>query len=239
MRRPLRTHAIVFLLALLFPVSSHASTDSGVPDLVVEWDTLWHNMMVNLTVIGTIFAVVTLYLMFRYRRKSPDEEGGSYRLSTLGVMGWTLIPAFIFMADDIFLAAKNFEVWQKYRNVPEDAYVVEVEAYMWGWDVRYPEENIVLTNEMVVPQDRPVMVRLKSRDVVHSFFAPELRVKWDAVPGMVTYLWFNTHNRGEYLFTCTEYCGLLHSGMYGKIRVVPPQEFTRWIEDHREKGGKI
>ncbi len=239
MRTTLKTFAILFLSALLFSPFAHASEKQEVPNLIEEWDKLWHEMLIDITIIGIIFAIVTIYLMFRYRRRRPDEEGGRFKLSTLGVMGWTLIPAFIFMADDIFLAAKNFEVWQKYRNVPENAYVVEVEAYMWGWDVNYPEENITISNELVVPQDRPVMVRLKSRDVVHSFFAPELRVKWDAVPGMTTYLWFNTHTRGEYVFTCTEYCGLLHSGMYGKIRVVSVDEFNSWLEDHREKGGNI
>ncbi len=238
MRTTLKVFAMVFSLVFMAG-PSRASEKGQVPDLVAEWDRLWHEMLIDITIIGLIFALITLYLMFKYRRTRPDQEGGSFKLSTLGVMGWTLIPAFIFLADDIFLAAKNFEVWQKYRNVPENAYVLEVEAYMWGWDVIYPEENITLTNEIVVPQGRPVMVRLKSRDVIHSFFAPGLRVKWDAVPGMVTYLWFNTHTRGEYVFTCTEYCGLLHSGMYGKIRVVSADEFRRWLEDHREKGGNI
>ncbi len=239
--KAMKDRSVILGLILLAPIIlfSTAHAGEGIPDPRAGWNELWHELMIDITLIGLVFAGVTVYFMVRYKRQRPDEEGGSFKLTPLGAFGWTLIPAFIFMADDIFLAAKNFELWNDYRNVPENAYVVEVEAYMWGWNVKYPDEGIEVNNEMYVPQGRPIMVRLTSRDVVHSFFIPDFRVKWDALPGRTTYLWFYPKERGEHVMTCTEYCGLLHSNMYGKIKVISQDEFSSWIEKNKKEGGAV
>ncbi|HHL39798.1 MAG TPA: cytochrome c oxidase subunit II [Deltaproteobacteria bacterium] len=211
--------------------SAGAATAGALADTKAGWDHLWRELMIDITVIGLVFAAVTLYFLVVYRRRRPDDEGGSFRLGTLGAFGWVLIPAFIFMADDIFLAAKNFELWNDYRNVPDDAYVVEVEGSMWSWEVRYPEGAV--SDELVVAVGRPVKVKLTSTDVVHSFFIPDLRLKWDMVPGRTTYVWFPAGETGEHVITCAEYCGTLHSGMHTKLRIVPRDEFERFIEENK------
>src|SRR3989304_8814802 len=121
------------LAALLFaPVAALAEGGSGgVPDITEGWNHLWRELMIDITVIGVIFALITVYLLIKYRRRRSDEEGKGVKLTQLASAGWVFIPAFIFMADDIFLAAKNFELWNKMREGPRGAYEVKVEGFMW------------------------------------------------------------------------------------------------------------
>lgn len=199
------------------------------------WDELWREMMIDIVVIGIVFAAVTLYFLIKYKRKNPNDIGTAKPLSPLAAFGWVLIPAFVFMADDIFLGLENFQHWLDFRRAPADAYTVEVEAYMWGYDVKYPE-GIKSTNELRVPVGKPIRVNLTSRDVIHTFFIPDFRTKWDALPGSHFFLWFKPDKPGEHVFTCTEFCGVLHSGMFGKIIVMPEQDFAKWIEANKPQG---
>lgn len=206
----------------------------GIADPAEGWNHLWYKLMVDIIIIGVIFAVVTLYLLLRYRRKQPNEEGQGPKLSPLAALGWALIPTFIFMADDIFLGAKNFELWNKYRNMPENAYAINLESAMWSWEFNYPE-GIKATNELRVPAGEPIMLKMTSRDVVHNLFIPEYKVKWEIRPGTIDTIWFYPKKTGEYVMTCVEFCGVLHSSMYGKVIVMQKDEFSKWIEAEKKK----
>lgn len=196
------------------------------------WDELWRELMIDVGVIGVIFAIVTLYLMIRYRRKRPDETGSAPKLSPIAAFGWVLIPLFVFMADDIYMGLKNWNLWNEYRDVPQDAYSVDVTAFLWGFEIKYPE-GVTTQNELRVPVGKPIHVKLTSRDTIHTFFLPDFRVKWDALPGRVQSLWFRPTKVGEHVFTCTEYCGLLHSRMFGKLIVMEEDEFSRWLAENK------
>lgn len=224
---------VLFVLFLQFAATGYAEAPL---DIKEGWNELWHELMIDLLIIGIIFAVSAIYLLIKYKRKSPNEEGSAKKLSPLAAFGWVVIPVFVFMADDIYLAAKSFELWGHYRNVPPNALVINVEGYMWGWDVKYPE-RITTTNELRVPAGRPVKVRLTSRDVVHSFFIPDYRVKWDTVKGRENYIWFYPKKVGEHVMTCTEFCGVLHHAMHGKVIVMPENEFNQWVEANKPKEG--
>ena len=242
------TTAIAFAATTTPALASYGAGDKGhggvasagqIPDTRAGWEHLWDEIMIDIWAIGIIFGAITIYLLIKYKRKSPDDVGSAPTLKPLAAFGWALIPAFLFLADDMYLAAKNFELWNDYRDVPEGAYVVEAEAYMWGFDINYPE-GFTTYNEMVVEKGRPVMVKLTSRDVVHSFFIPDFHNKWDMMPGRVTYLWFYPQEEGEHVFTCAEYCGMMHSSMYGKVRVVDAEAFAAWIKENKpQKGGTI
>jgi len=211
---------------LVAPAAAAAAGD-GIPDPAAGWDRLWDEMLVDITLIGLVFAAVTAWFMYRFRRRRPDEEGDPPRLSTAAAVGWAVIPAFVFMADDFFLAAKGWELWDQYRRVPEGALEVRLDSAMWSWNYTYPN-GAVTVNELRVPAGRPVVLRMTSRDVVHSHFIPDFRVKEDSMPGRITYLWFYPKEPGEHVVTCAEYCGLLHSRMAGKLIVMEPEAFERW-----------
>lgn len=148
---------------------------------------------------------------------------------------------------------------------PADALAIEITAKQFEWHVRYPgpdgafgrtdrtligptngigldesdaaaADDVLRVNRLYLPVDRPVRVRLRSLDVIHSFFLPQLRVKQDAVPGMAIDVWFVPTEEGRYELACTELCGLAHYYMKGLVDVLPEPEFQRWLEEAAEEG---
>ncbi|MEW5865068.1 MAG: cytochrome c oxidase subunit II [Pseudomonadota bacterium] len=198
------------------------------------WDQLWREYLLDVSVIFVVFAALGAWFMLRYRRRAPDEEGSGPPLTRLGAVGWAVIPAFAFMADDFYLAAKTWDAWRVYREVPADRLEVKLEAAMWRWDFTYPN-GVTSTNELRVPAGKPVLLRMTSLDVVHSYYLPDFRVKEDSMPGRVTYLWFYPRSPGEHLATCAEFCGMMHSKMIGKVIVLPPEQFAAWYEGEAAK----
>ena len=226
---------ITILSLFTAPFAAHAFSVQEINDPAPGFDRLWNEVMIDITILGVIFALVTAYFLVRYRRRTPDQEGSPPKLTPAMALGWAIIPAFIFMADDFFLAAKGWQLWNAYRDVPADRLEVKLETYSWGYDYTYPN-GVENQDELRVPAGKPVLLRMTSRDVVHSHFIPDFRVKEDAMPGRVTYLWFYPKEPGEHIVTCAEYCGVMHSYMAGRVIVMPPDEFDRWYE---QEGAKV
>lgn len=148
------------------------------------------------------------------------------------------------------------------QEPPADAVVVEVTGEQFTWNVRYPGADgefgrtdpalISAENSLGVdpsdpaaaddihdlalihvPVNRPVKVRLRSKDVLHSFFLPHHRIKQDAVPGMTIETWFVPNREGEFEIACAELCGFGHYQMRGFLRVVSEEEFERYLAEKR------
>lgn len=226
--------AILFHPFPVVPVSAYEPPAGGIQDPAEGWVHLFNEVLVDITIMGIIFAAVTLYFMFKYRRRHPDQVGDCKKLSSAQMWGWALIPAFVFMADDFFLAANTWSLWNVYRRAPEGAYEIEVTAQMWSWNFRYSKDGKVSkesVNELYVPEGTPIVLRMTSSDVVHSLYLPDFKVKEDCMPGRVTYYWFYPKKAGEHVLTCAEYCGTMHSGMYGKVIVLPKEKFENWLKE--------
>ncbi len=229
----------ILLVSTSLPSYAYEGGEGGtIPDNVEGWNHLWKELMIDIFAIGIIFAAITLYFLIRYRRQYPSQVGKPAKLSTAAAWGWAIIPAFIFMADDLFLAAKGWKLWNDQRTVPANAYEVELESRMWMWTYKYPEGHTTV-NELRVPVGTPIVLRMKSADVIHSHYMPDFKIKEDSMPGRVTHLWFYPKKVGEHLVTCAEYCGILHSGMKGKVIVMPKDEFAKWIKEKTGKTPKI
>ena len=206
-----------------------AQAAEAVRDPARGWDRLWFDVIVDITILGLLFAAVAAYFVIRYRRRDPAQVGSAPKLSPALAVGWAIIPAFVFMADDFFLAANGWQLWNNYREVPANRIEIQLESGMYSWDYTYPN-GVRAQNELRVPAGKPVLLRMTSRDTIHSHFIPDFRVKEDSMPGRVTYLWFYPREPGEHIVTCAEYCGIMHSYMVGKIIVMPEAEFTAWYE---------
>lgn len=202
---------------------------ADIRDPALGWDKLWHEAVIDITVIGVLFALLAAWFLFRYRRRADRTQGDAPRLSPAAGVAWAVIPVFVFLADDFFLAANGWQLWNQYRGVPADRLEISLESGMYSWDYTYPN-GVRVQNELRVPAGRAVLLRMTSRDTLHSHFIPDFRVKEDSMPGRVTYLWFYPRQPGEHLVTCAEYCGVMHSYMTGRIVVMPPQEFAAWYE---------
>lgn len=143
-----------------------------------------------------------------------------------------------------------------------DALVVHVVAEQFAWNVHYPgkdgifgkgdislmdgtnplglnreeadaKDDIVSPNNLVVPVGKPVIVHLRSKDVIHSFFLLEARVKQDAIPGMEIPLWFNTQEAGNFEISCAQLCGVGHAKMRGFFKVLPQEEYDKWLAEEQ------
>ena len=107
---------------------------------------------------------------------------------------------------------------------------VIVNARMWSWSFEYP--NGVQAAELYVPTGEPVALKLKSADVIHSFFVPDFRLKEDCMPGRENHAWFETTRDGTFDILCAEYCGDQHSTMLSKVVSIPPDDFDAWLNDN-------
>ena len=219
------------LLAAAAPVAWAADP---IRDPAAGWDRLWFEVLVDISILGIVFALITAYFIIRYRRRSADEVGRAGKLTVAAAVGWTVIPMFVFMADDFFLAANGWQLWNTYRQPPADRLEIKLESGMYSWDYTYPN-GVQAQNVLKVPAGKPVLLRMTSRDTIHSHFIPDFRVKEDSMPGRVTYLWFYPQKPGEHIVTCAEYCGIMHSYMVGKVVVVPEAEFTAWYTQEEKK----
>lgn len=187
----------------------------------------WYILGVSaLLLIG--ITVVMVYFVVRYRR-SAHPVPADIRDNALLEITWTIIPTLI--------ALSMFYVgWKSYvglREVPEDAIPVEVIAQQFSWIFVY-ENDKETENTMVVPLGKAIKLNISSADVLHSFYLPAFRVKVDAIKGMETYAWFYADQLGEYDLLCTEYCGTEHAAMVGVVKIVPEEEYQRWLESDEE-----
>ncbi|MBF0418375.1 MAG: cytochrome c oxidase subunit II [Magnetococcales bacterium] len=215
---------------------AEAGEKSAIPNPAASWNHLWHDVLLDLFIIGIVFLTAGLYWVWKYRADRPNQVGNAPKFDRITLIGLAVVPSFIFMADDFYLAAKGWTVWNEYRDVPRNAMEVKVTGSMWNWNFEYENgvtSSFVVDSKegdgLVVPVGRPVVLRMTSSDVVHSFFLPDYRVKEDLMPGRVTYLWFNPDKAGETIATCAEYCGNRHSYMWTKVKMVPQAEFDAWV----------
>jgi cytochrome c oxidase subunit II len=114
---------------------------------------------------------------------------------------------------------------------------IEVTAHQWWWTARYvnggPSDIFVTANEIHVPVGRPVVVKLRSDDVIHSFWAPNLAGKKDLVPGRTALLQFRADQPGDYRGQCAEFCGFQHALMGLLVVAEPPAQFDAWAQAQR------
>jgi cytochrome c oxidase subunit 2 len=115
-----------------------------------------------------------------------------------------------------------------------DTLIVNVTGQQFTWSFDYPNDGKVKSNELVLPKDRPVEFRIHTKDVLHSFWVPEFRLKSDAVPGLTTKIRLTPDRIGRYQVVCAELCGIGHSTMRQNVRVVSRAGFDSWLRDQKQ-----
>lgn len=237
--------------------SEHGSLTDG-----MFWQTMW--------ITGIVFLLTNILLFvfaFKYRFK---EKASAYYYpdNTKLEIAWTVIPAIVLT----ILVFNGLKTWNKITDdAPEDAEVVEIMGYQFAWGIRYPGKDdklgeydfrlIDATNqfgidfsdrnsfddfvprEIHIPKGKPVLFKIRARDVLHSVYVPHFRVKMDAVPGMPTRFWFvPTKSTAEmreeldnpefnYEMACAEVCGRGHFSMRMTIVVDEPEDYEKWKEE--------
>ena len=140
-------------------------------------------------------------------------------------LGWIFTPLVIFMGIFVWAAL----VYAGFYAPAPGAMTVFVVGKQWMWRVEHANGRREI-DELHLPLGQPVRLLLSTEDAIHSFFVPAFRIKQDAVPGRYTSIRFTPTREGEYRLHCAEYCGTDHARMGGRVIVMTPAAFTRWLE---------
>jgi cytochrome c oxidase subunit 2 len=189
---------------------------------------------VTLVVMAAIFVLVlglVLYIWFRFRRRpgegsrgEPYQDFGRPRLEIL----WTVVPTLIVIGLFI-LTVQTMRVADP--GVPQGAEPdLTVIGHQWWWEVRYPKLGVITANEIHIPADEKLLLRLQSADVIHSFWVPQLGRKMDMIPGHPTQMWIQADQVGAYRGECSEYCGVEHAWMHFLLVVQPAGAYAAWVQ---------
>ena len=183
-------------------------------------------LLIVATFFSTLIFAFIFYFAVKYRRRTEHERvwaEESHGAITLEII-WTVVPFLLMMVMFVWGANVFFEM----SRPPDDAMNIYVVGKQWMWKTQHLEGQREI-NELHVPLGRPVRLTMTSEDVIHSFYMPAFRVKFDVLPGRYTTAWFDPIKAGKYHLFCAEYCGTLHSGMIGWIYVMEPAEYERWL----------
>ena len=222
-------------------------------------DRMLRYLLISVGALYIIGNVALGYFVWRFSRQSrvtlrAASHKAERRWSIVPVVLMTLVAE-----GGVFVL--GLPVWGQYYGAPPDnVLTVEVTAEQFAWNVRYAgpdgkfgktapqliswnnplgvdhkdpngRDDIILLNEIHLPLNKPARIRLRSKDVIHSFYVPDFRVRQDAVPGMTIEIWFVPTQRGTFELACSQLCGFGHYAMRGIVQVVTPDEFDQWLKE--------
>jgi cytochrome c oxidase subunit 2 len=187
-------------------------------------------------VAAVIFNVVVIYTVYfgivfaRPKGAPPNTIGVQIHDAPVLEFWWTAIPTILV----IILAIYSTKIWADLQNTQGDVLTVEAIGYQFGFQYRYPKLAQPLP-ELHLPVNTPTTIHITSRDVIHGFWIPELRMKADMVPGLINTIRVTPTVPGTYRVICSEFCGLAHGAMKGTVIVQSQQDFGRWFA---QQGGR-
>ena len=189
-------------------------------------DDLWDILLLLGTIVFVLVELALLFVVWKYRNnKEPKHTHGNTTLEIL----WTLIPAVIL----VFIAVPTVRtIFVTQAAAPADALKIDVIGHQWWWEFRYPDHGVVTANEVYIPVGRTVNFALTTKDVLHSFWIPQMGAKRDLISNRTNYVWFTPDTAiapSVWNGFCTEYCGTSHSFMRFRVFTVTPAQFESWI----------
>jgi cytochrome c oxidase subunit 2 len=209
-----------------FPTPASESAD--------DIDTLYDILLIFSVPIFILVMTIAIYSVFKFRARPGDmRDGAPIHGNTRLEIIWVTIPFLIVTG----LAIYSWIVLDDIEASQADEMRVNVTGQQFTWSFEYPQggrQDPVRSTELVLPVDRPVLFKVKSNDVLHSFWVPQFRLKTDAVPGITTQIRLTPDREGSYEVVCAELCGLGHSTMRQRVRVIPEQEFATWLEEQQQ-----
>jgi cytochrome c oxidase subunit 2 len=229
--------AAVLALALAACAQSYPnSTFTPHSDLGRSIDFLWNRLMFFGTIVFVLVEGALIYVVIRYRRKSEDVTPPQTHGHVILEITWTLIPAAILA----FIAVPTVRtIFETQAPAPANSLVINVYGHQWWWEFEYPEYKFTTANEIYIPKGRTVDLVLHAKDVIHSFWVPQLAGKRDAIPNHTNHIWFTPDsNMATTVWNgfCTEYCGDSHGEMHFRVVTVTPEQFASWVTRQQAPG---
>ncbi len=249
--------AIALILIVAGSVLFHLFSPWQATPPASNWGSIDTTLQITAAITGLFFIAIGLFIaiaIIRYRHRAGQKaayEPENRRLE------WWLIG--ITSVGIIAMLAPGLVVYDDFIRVPGNAHTVEVIGQQWNWAFRFPgndgelgrsdvrwvsgsnplgvdpddpkgqDDRLVRASELRLPLNRPVRVLMRSMDVLHNFYVPQVRAKMDMVPGMVTYFWFTPTIAGNYEILCAEFCGVGHYNMRGTLVIETAEAFDQWL----------
>jgi cytochrome c oxidase subunit 2 len=206
--------------------------------------TQYELMLLSTAIMVGVIAVVTIIFIIvvtKFRRKNeneiPKQVEGSHKLEIL----WTVIPILLLLILAVPTVAQTFNLAdvspmdKKNKEGKTDVLVVNVRANLYWWEFEYPNEEIITSQELVVPTDEKVYFNLKASDVKHSFWIPSAGGKMDTNTDNINKFWLEFDSKGAdeagglFYGKCAELCGPSHALMDFKVKAMPRADFDQWV----------
>jgi cytochrome c oxidase subunit 2 len=203
---------------------AQAATSAKKIDTLYDWLLVASVPMFVLVMSVAIYSVVR----FRVRPGGPTGDGAPIHGNTRLEIVWVTIPFLIVTALAVYAAVVLAQIEKKHPNELQVRAIGQ--QFTWHFEYTQPGGKKFTSNVLYLPNNRPVYMKINSRDVLHSFWVPEFRLKMDAVPGQTDYVRFTPNRIGNYEVVCAELCGLGHATMRVAARVVEPAAFTSWVQ---------
>jgi cytochrome c oxidase subunit 2 len=196
-------------------------------------DDLYDVLLICSVPVFVLVMTVAIYSVVRFRAKPGDMgDGPPIHGNTRLEIIWVTIPFIMVTALAIYGWVTLTDIEAKQPN----EMVVNVTGQQFTWTFQYPSEKLD-SKELVLPVNRPIEFKIRSKDVIHSFWVPQFRLKSDAVPGLTTMIRVTPNRAGNYQVVCAELCGLGHSTMRQFVRVLPADQFQTWVSDQKKAAG--
>lgn len=239
----MRRFLVISPLFLLLLGCEHAQTSlySAGPAAhriaVLQW-----GMIVLFCVISIITWAIIGWAAVRrrgnYAEHAPIDEGGGHGWITIGGLIIPFIVLFVLFVLGLRLLASFpiHEASERHNLSPN----IEIIGHQWWWEVRYlskqPDQIFTTANEIHIPTNTPITLKLVSHDVIHSFWIPALHGKVDLIPGHTNYVRIEASRAGAYEGQCAEYCGAQHAHMRLLLIAQPPDEYQAWLHGQLAPG---
>jgi cytochrome c oxidase subunit 2 len=193
-------------------------------------DALMHVLFVVSSIAFSLVISFLLYSVLAFRRRPGDvEDAAPIHGNTALEIAWTVVPLVVVLS----LAGYATDILLDITRAPSEAELeVEVIGQQWSWSFDYVEYGVV-SPELVLPVNQPVLLHIRSTDVIHSFWVPEFRIKTDAIPGILNEARVTPTEVGDYTAYCSELCGTAHAYMTAPVRVVEATAFDEWMGEQQ------
>ena len=231
--------AALAIVAVFIPWLPDAASEQA--DII---DSVYWVVTIICVVVFAVVAGVSGYAVYKFRAPPGDMDDGSpIHGNTSLEITWTLIPAILVTG----IAVYSGVALAQSEELPPDHRTIEVTGEQFAWTFTYPDVELeggkpLTTGELVVPIDQTIAFEITSKDVIHSFWVPEWRMKQDAVNGIVTHTTVTPTEIGTFPVICTELCGLGHAIMRSNARVLSQADYNAWVEEQKRlarEGGAI
>lgn len=238
-KRPRRLASVLILVAGALAIAACGekypnSTFTHLTDFNTTIDGLWNRLLLLGTIVFVFVEALLVFTLIKFRRREGAPEPMQTHGNATLEITWTIVPALIL----VLIAIPTVKaIWKTEAKADPNSLQVQVIGHQWWWEFRYPQYGVVTANELYLPAGRTVNFQLNSKDVIHSFWTPQLGGKRDVIANRTNYIWYTPDSSlagSVFNGFCTEYCGSSHANMRFHVFTVAPADFESWAAHQKE-----